>query len=285
MVDKHVHGAGGLGALELDWILLVPFVIAAIVYLGAAGREAHRGRPWRWYRSGFWVLGLAVGAAGFVGPLAAAAHGSFTAHMAAHLLVGMVAPLFLVLGAPMTLALRSLNVSRARRLSWILRSPLARALTNPIVAAVLNVGGMWLVYLTPLHQLMQQSMVVHLLVMAHFLFAGYLYTFALIPVDPSPHRSGFVMRSSVLVLSLAAHGILAKLLYAYPLPGVSVEDAHAGAQLMFYGGDVVDFALIVLLWSHWYRAEGRRLPAAPAPLSPDRAVSHSGPSKSSDQLS
>jgi putative membrane protein len=259
VIDTHVPDSGGFGALNLEWVLTAPFVIAAVLYFGAVVTEARRGRSWPWYRSGFWVLGLATSASGFAGPLAAAAHSSFTAHMATHLLVGMVAPLFLVLGTPVTLALRSLSVAPARRLSRLLRSPVGRALTNPVVAALLSVGGMWLVYRTGLYQLMQQSTLMHLLVMAHFLVAGYLYTVSLIPADPSPHRLGFAMRSSVLVLSLAGHGVLAKVLYANPLPGVTADEAHTGAQLMFYGGDLVDFVLIVLLWTEWYRVTGRRL--------------------------
>jgi len=155
-------------------------------------------------------------------------------------------------------------------MSRVLRGPLGRVLVNPAVAALLNVGGMWVLYLTPLYELMQQVVLVHLLVMLHFLLAGYLYTLALVPVDPSPHKAGFPFRAVVLVVSLAAHGVLAKLLYAYPPPGVGTVDAHAGAQLMFYGGDAVEFAVIALLCAEWYRVSGRRLQTAALPPGEDR---------------
>ncbi len=256
-----MHGGPSTGGVPVDWILVAPFLLAAIAYLAAALSGTRR-RAWPWYRSTFWVLGLAAAAAGFVGPVATAAHEGFTAHMGAHLLVGMVAPLLLVLAAPMTLALRTMSVVPARRLSRLLRSPIGRLLTQPVVAAFLNVGGLWVLYLTPLYELMTQVLLVHLLVMVHFLVAGYLYTVSLVSVDPSPHRASFTLRAVVLVVSLAAHGVLAKLLFAYPLPGVTPADAHAGAQLMFYGGDTVDFVIIVLLCAEWYRATGRRLQTA-----------------------
>ncbi|SDQ07883.1 cytochrome c oxidase assembly protein [Leucobacter chromiiresistens] len=270
MTPAHVHG-GEASAPGAELILAVPALAAVTVYVAAAVIETRRGRPWPWHRTACWIAGALCAAAGFVGPLAAASHGSFVAHMGAHLLVGMVAPLLLVLAAPITLALRALSVDPARRLSRVLRSPVARVLAHPVVAAVLNVGGMWVLYRTPLYDAMQRDLLVHWLVMLHFIFAGTLYTAALVGVDPSPHRSGFALRAGVLVVSLAAHGVLAKLLVAEPPPGISAAEAEAGAQLMFYGGDAVDFVLIVLLCAEWYRVTGRRMRretagrAAPAP--------------------
>ena len=45
----------------------------------------------------FWYAGLGCAGAGLIGPVATAAHTSFAAHMAGHLLLGMIAPLLLVL--------------------------------------------------------------------------------------------------------------------------------------------------------------------------------------------
>lgn len=258
VVAEHVHGGPSTGGVPVEWILGAPFLLAATVYLIAALNGRSR-KAWPWYRSVFWCVGMTGAASGFVGPLATAAHESFTAHMATHLLVGMVAPLLLVLAAPMTLALRTMNVAPARRLTRLLRSGFGRFLTNPVVAAFLNVGGLWALYLTPLYELMQQVMLVHLLVMMHVLIAGYLFTVSLIAVDPSPHRAGLTVRGIVLVVSIAAHGVLAKILYAYPPPGVAPADAGYGARLMFYGGDAVDVVLIVLLCAEWYRVTGRLL--------------------------
>lgn len=268
VIAAHLHESGS-GASSADLVLVMPFLLAIVVYVAAVLVHRRSGRAWPWHRTVLWIAGIAAAAGGFVGPLAAASHGSFTAHMGAHLLVGMVAPLLLAMAAPVTLALRTMSLVPARRLSRLLRSPLGRALTHPVVAAVLNVGGMWALYLSPLYDLMQQVVLVHWLVMLHFLAAGYLYTVSLVAIDPSPHKARFTVRASVLVISLAAHGVLAKLLYASPPPGVSADDAQAGAQLMFSGGDAVDFVIIVLLCAEWYRATGRRLRVAPASASFD----------------
>lgn len=242
----------------MTWVLLLPFAAALIGYLCASAAETRRGRPWPWWRTSLWAAGIVIAAGGFVGPLVGAAHGDFVGHVVTHVAVGMVAPALLVLGAPMTLALRTLTQVPAKRLSRLLRSAPARALTNPVVAAILNVGGMWVLYLTPLHRAADIP-IVHLMLTLHFLLVGYLFTASLLCVDPSPHRSSLRVRVVVLLLTIAAHGVLAKLIYADPPPGFSIEDVHAGAQLMFYAGDVVDLALLALLGWEWYRTTGRSL--------------------------
>lgn len=255
----HDHGHGTTSGIDPDLILVFPFAFALAFYGVCALIQHHRGRPWPWYRSACWTAGIAAAAAGFSGPLAEAAHEDFVAHMGAHVLVGMAAPLLLVLGRPVTLTLRSIHVASARRLSRALNSLPARILGSPITAAVLSIGGLWLLYSTPLHEAMQQSTLLHLAVMTHFLIAGYLFTAAIIPMDPAPHRAGFPLRTAVVVVALAAHGILAKTLYAHPPAGVTDPDAQAGALLMYYAGDVVDVTIITILCAQWYRAAGRSI--------------------------
>jgi putative membrane protein len=243
-------------------VLVIPFALALLLYLGAVAVTRHRGRPWPWYRSVFWVLGVGAATGAFAVP---GVDGSLAGHMAGHLLLGMVAPLLLVLAAPVTLALRTLSVVPARRLSRMLKSAPARALTHPVVAALLSVGSLWLLYRTPLFALMMADPIVHLVVLAHVLIAGYLYTASLVSIDPAPHQSSFALRASVLVLSIAAHGILAKSLVASPPVGVGAADAEAAARLMFSGGDAVEVIIAVLLCAQAYRVAGRRLGAAPLP--------------------
>lgn len=254
-VHDHSSGAG----ISSDVILALPFAFALVFYVVCALVQWRRGRPWPWFRSAAWTAGIVAAASGFIGPLAAASHDDFVAHMWTHLLVGMAAPLLLVLGAPITLILRSIDVGAARRLSRALRSWPARFFTAPVTAAILTIGGMWMLYATPLYAEMKGSVLVHLAIMTHLLVAGYLFTTAIIPVDPAPHRAGFALRTAVMIVALAAHGILAKTLYAHPPEGVSTVDAQAGAQLMFYAGDVIDAAIIVILCAQWYRASGRDL--------------------------
>jgi putative membrane protein len=245
-------------------------------YVAAAAIARRRGRRWSSWRTGAWCAGLAVAGAGLLGPLATAAHHDFTAHMAGHLLVGMLAPLLLVLAGPLTVLLQALPVHRARALSRLLQHGSVRALTHPVTAAVLNAGGLWLLYTTDLYPAMGEHEALHVLVHLHVLASGYLLTAALIGVDPAPHRPGFASRAVVLVLFLAAHAVLAKYLYAHPPAGVPAEQAQRAGMLMYYGGDLVDVVLITVLCRQWYAAAGRRRSQTPAA---DRGTE--GPTRSS----
>lgn len=237
---------------------LLGFLVAYVVAVAVSDR---RGRAWPTWRAGAAVAGV-VSALVAVGPLGVAGHHDFVAHMWGHLLLGMVAPLLLVLSAPGTLALRALPLIPARRLSRVLGSAYVQVVSHPVVAAVLNVGGLWLLYAT-LHASMHTSTVAHLVIHLHVLLAGWLFTAAILQVDPTPHPHGHRLRAAVLVGFMALHAILGKYVYAHPPVGVSAPEAQAGAQLMYYGGDYVDLVLIVLFCLDWYR---RTAPGRPRPV-------------------
>jgi putative membrane protein len=252
----HTHADA---AMPLDLVIAGLGAVAVVAYLAGVAGSHRRGRPWHPGRSVLWCAGVVAAAASVAGPLAAAAHEDFTAHMWTHLLGGMIAPLLLVLAAPVTLALRTLAVTPARRLSRMLRSAPARTLAHPVPALILSTGGLWLIYLTPVFAAMRTAPLAHLVVHAHLLAAGYLFTAAIIDSDPRPHRSARPLRAGVLLVAVAAHGILAKHLYASPPSGVTDAAAAEGAQLMYYAGAGVEAAIIVIFCAQWYRAAGKRM--------------------------
>jgi putative membrane protein len=257
--EDHGQAGAALGWPIPGWLILAALILAAVLYLAAAASQtaaASRTRAGAWpaHRSVLWLLGLAAIATAALGPLADAARHDFAAHMAAHLLAGMLAPLLMALAAPVTLTLRVLDVAHARRVSRSLNSRPARFLTDPAPAAILNVGSLWALYATPFGGMLLGASSSHHLLLAHFFLAGYLFTAAIAGVDPAPHRRSFRLRLAVLALAIAAHSILAKHLYSHPPAGVPAAAAEDGALLMYYGGDLLHLALVVLLCARWYRA-------------------------------
>lgn len=257
------HHAVGSGPDLLGPVVAGSVSIAAALYLAAVRHAGRRGRAWSGRRSASWLLGLTLAGAAVVGPLAERAHSDFRAHMVGHLLLGMLAPLLLVLAAPGTLALRALPVPAARRLARLLRSRPVAVLCAPAVAAVLDVGGLWLLYRTDLYAWTLTSPTLHALVHLHVFLSGCLLTVALVGPDPAPHRATPVTRATVLVLAAAAHDVLAKTLYGHPPTGTTPDRAAAAAQIMYYGGTVVEIALMTLLCAQWWSAA--RSPTAAAP--------------------
>ncbi len=254
-MDAHLPHGGSGAAFSAVALLLVGGVLVA--YLLAAWAQRRAGRRWSGWRVAFFAAGAGLLAVAVLPPVVALAHHDLRGHMAQHLLVGMLAPLGLVLGAPVTLALRTLSVPAARRVTAVLRSRPVRVLSHPATAALLNVGGMAVLYATPLYVAMLASPALHHAVHVHFLAAGYLFTWAVLAgPDPAPHPSPMRTRLGVLFLSMAAHATLGKLMYGLLLPRGTPHDAdeiRAAAQLMYYGGDLAEVLLAVALFAAWYR--------------------------------
>lgn len=227
----------------------------AVLYLAAAVRLRRRGDAWPWWRS----LSFATGCAAIA---AVPAGATFPAHMVQHLVVGMFAPLLLVSARPVTLLLRALPAGRIRRaLVAVARSAPAAVLMFPPVAALLDVGGLWVLYRTGLFAATHDDPWLHALVHLHVLVAGVLFSAAICGLDPLRHRASFLLRASTLVAAGAAHAVLAKSLWVAPPPGTafSPADLHTGAEVMYYGGDLAEIGLAVVIAVGWYAAGGRTL--------------------------
>ena len=251
--------------VSADLILGLLLFLVWVLYCVAAIISNRRHRQWPLYRTAFWTFGVMCAASVVIGPLAAQAHTDFRAHMLGHLLLGMLAPLLIALAAPMTLILRALNVKTARRLSRALKSRPVSILSNPMTASLLNIYGLWVLYLTDLYRMMQQDMFLYTVVHLHVFLAGYLFTSSFIYIDPTPHRLSFTFRAVVFVFALAGHGILSKYIYAHPPRGVPSDQAEAGGMLMYYGGDAIDIIMIFIFCFQWYRATWARASNFPAP--------------------
>ncbi|WP_429665704.1 cytochrome c oxidase assembly protein [Bacillus gobiensis] len=254
MNNEHTHPAHSSDQALFEPVLAAAFFLLIALYLIAGIVSNRRYKKWPMHRYLLWIAGIICATASIIGPLAQKAHMDFTAHMIGHLLLGMLAPLLLVLAAPMTLILRAIPIASARRVSQLLKSRPIRILTDPITASVLNIGGLWILYMSDLYTVMHLNAIVHTLVHIHMFFAGYVFTASILLIDPTPHRHNFMYRAIVLIFALAGHSILSKIIYAQPPSGVSREQAEHGAMLMYYGGDVVDLVLIVFLCFQWYRA-------------------------------
>ncbi len=184
----------------------------------------------------------------------------FLVHVTQHLLLASAAQLLLALSAPVTLALRTLPTAARPAMLGLVHSSLARIGTHPVVIVALNLGPLYGLYLTSIFETMQRHPLLHAAVHLHMIAAGCLLSWYLVGIDPLPRRGGLRTRLAVLVAVAGGHDVLAKLMYVHTLPATdSSADVRAGAQLMYYGGDAVELALLVVLLVQWYRSTGREL--------------------------
>lgn len=246
-VPGHSHLPAAPGAWSPVVVVVAMLALAYLAAVMRAGTGPHR---WPGRRSAVWLLGCAVAVVALSPVLAG--HDP-AAHMARHLLLGMFAPLGLVLGAPVTLLLRVTEPATGRGISRVLRARPVHVLVHPAVAALLAVGGLYAVLLTPLAEAADTHPVLHDALLLHYLAAGYLFTWSIAGPDPAPRRPGMATRVVALVLAVAAHSVLAKVLYARAPEGADGEAVREAAQLMYYGGDLAELALAAALFAIWYR--------------------------------
>ncbi|MFF5158308.1 cytochrome c oxidase assembly protein [Streptomyces sp. NPDC000348] len=237
-------------------VLVCGLVCAA--YAAAAARLRRRGDAWPWRRDCAFVAGGAALVWGLSGWLPG---GPFTAHSVRHLLVAMAGPVLLVVARPLTLALRVLPPGVLRRgLLRAAHSPFAAWPLFPPAAAVVDVGGLWVLYRTELLSAMHHRPALSGLLDLHMLLAGLLFSAAVCQLDPVRRRWSLPLRATTLLLAGAAHAVLAKSVCATGPPGTSftTHDLCSGAQVMYYGGDAVEAVLALILAVQWYAATGRR---------------------------
>ena len=170
-----------------------------------------RGDTWPIHRTILWTLGWIMFVWATSGAPDIWGRVLFSVHMVMHMVIAMVVPLLLVPAAPLTLALRALP-SRPDR-TWgprevILQVVHSRAMTvlsNPVVAAALFFGSLAAFYWSPLFELALTTHSGHLLMLAHFFITGYMFTWALIGIDPGPPKWSPAMLLLILFATISFH--------------------------------------------------------------------------------
>ena len=252
------HAVHEQGVAPSGWLLLVPVAVAA-GYLWLAHARRHDARRWDVRRTLAFLAGCLALAFGLTPAWLPYPTGDFREHMLGHLLVAMLAPLGLVLGAPVTLLLRSVPAWAGRRIGRVLNSAPVHVLAHPVTALVLSVGGMAVLYTTGLYALTTVHPPLHHGVHAHFLVSGCLFAWAIAGPDPAPRRPSVPARLVVLGVAITVHTVLSQLIYAgvaVDLP-VPPEQRRGGAELMYYGGDIAELLLAFALVTTWRRTPAR----------------------------
>jgi putative membrane protein len=253
--DMPAHGGDGISNLPEGILPALALLLAATTYLLLAVRAGRRNpvQGWRRWRTASFLAGLVLLAAALLPPVAPFAHADFRGHMTQHMLIGMYAPLFLVLGAPATLLLRALPAPRGRQVTAVLHSRPARAVTHPAAALLLSTGGLAVLYFTPLYNLATNHPAGHWLLHAHFLLSGCLFAHAIAGPDPAPARPGVRTRLAYLGAAVAAHAVIAQLMYGGFWVDIHapIDQVRAGGEIMYYGGDIAELLLAAALVATW----------------------------------
>jgi putative copper resistance protein D len=183
----------------------------------------------------------------------------FTAHMTEHVLIGMVAPILLVLGAPITLALQA---TEARGLRRLLRSRVVAIVTHPIVAWTLFGATLVALVFSPLLEWSVRSDAVHGVVHAHFLLVGSLFASTLLAIDPIPHPLPHGGRLLAVLLAVPFHAFVGVALLTarqplFPEVYPSLADQHSAAAVLWSSGELLTLTVAGIVFARWWSAEQR----------------------------
>jgi putative copper resistance protein D len=196
---------------RFDWLWVAVVLFGLVTYFLGVAKVRRRGDKWQWFRSVNWVIGLLVLTYITSGPPSVYGRVLFSAHMVDHMALTMVAPIFLVLGAPVTLALRALPArgdgTRGIR-EWVLvfvQSRFSQLVTHPLFAAANFAGSIVLFYFSDAVGFAMRDHVGHELMILHFSLTGYIFVLSMIGTDPLPRRAPYPMRLLLLLATMAFH--------------------------------------------------------------------------------
>jgi putative copper resistance protein D len=196
--------------------------------------------------------------------------------MVSHMMLNMLAPILLVLGGAVTLALRALPAAGKDNppgpREWIVafvHSPLARVLTHPVVALVLFVGSYYVLYFSGLFDSALDLHWAHLAMNAHFLLAGYVFYWPVIGIDPTPRRLPSVGKLAMVFASMPFHAFFGVILMnmqqiigdrfyrSLALPWVldPLSDQRLGGGIAWAAGEVPLLVVVVALLVQWSRQD------------------------------
>ena len=260
---------------DVLWILITAFL--AFFYLAGVWRLRKRGDKWPVLRTISWLAGLLLLFYVTNGALNVYGMYLFSSHMLGHMLLTMMIPVLLVPGAPVTLAARAIRKrtdgSRGAR-EWILlavHSRYAAVLANPVVAAVLFAGSLWVFYYSPLFRWAISDHIGHQWMIVHFLLTGYLFVQALIGIDPVPYRAPYPLRLLLLLGTMGFHAFFGIALMTgtgllladwFGAMGrdwgpTALADQQTGGGIAWSIGEIPTIALAIAMAISWSRGDAK----------------------------
>ena len=263
---------------RFDLIFGTAALVLAVLYVLGVRRLRRRGDAWPVGRTVGWLCGCAALLVGTSSGIGRYGPAMFSVHMAEHMILSMLVPILLVLGGPVTLALRALPAAGRGAppgpREWLLafvHSPPARLLTHPLVALPLFVGSYYALYFSGLFAAALPQHPAHVLMNVHFLVTGLVFFWPVVGIDPAPRRLPPAARMGVLFASVPFHAFFGVALMssdtvigegfyrALALPWVPdpLRDQQLGGGLAWASGEIPLLLVVIVLLVQWSRHDER----------------------------
>ncbi|GAA2444629.1 cytochrome c oxidase assembly protein [Streptomyces pulveraceus] len=259
-----------------DPFFLIGCVLAIGLYAYAVLRLRRRGDGWPAGRIVFFVVGVLSIALVMCTKLNDYGMVMFSVHMVQHMVISMLSPILLLLGAPVTLTLRALPVAGRGRtgprelLLKLLHSRYMKIITHPVFTIPLFIASLYGLYFTPLFDFLMGSKTGHIAMMVHFLAVGLVFFWPIMGVDPGPHRPGYVMRMLELFAGMPFHAFfgIALMMATTPMVGTyqhppaslgidALSDQGWAGGIAWAFSEIPSVLVLIALVFQWYRSEQR----------------------------
>lgn len=196
-------------------------------------------------------------------------------HMVQHMLLSMIVPLAFALGAPITLALRTLPLKPKKWLLAVLHSKVARVLSFPPLTFALYVVSPWALYFSGWYEASLRSDYIHQMMHLHLIMVGALFFWPLMGIDPVPGRVGYPFRVLLTVMTLPFHAFLGVTIMGSQslLGGNWYPDLHNGPMaswlpdpfddqelaggILWATGDLIGVIFFLVMFAQWVRSSMR----------------------------
>jgi cytochrome c oxidase assembly factor CtaG len=265
--------------IHLTSLVALFLLVSAALYGYGVYRLRRRGDHWPPGR----IVAFVVGGLGSIGAVTLSGVEAYddtllSVHMVQHMVLAMVGPIFLALGAPVTLALRTMQRKPKRTLLAFLHSRAIRVLTFPLVTFGIFIANPFALYFTGLYKVTLENDWLHELTHIHFIVTGCLFFWPLLGLDPLPNRWPYPARALLMVLSVPFHTVLGltimqdkSLLGGDYYPSLHLawvnpwSDQVTAGGILWAGGELVSVAMLGILIIQWMRQserEARRIDRA-----------------------
>ena len=265
----------------LQWSADPFFLVACLVGLALYGwgvvRLVRRGDAWPVGRTVSFVVGVLTVMLVLCTGLNDYGMVMFSVHMVQHMVISMLSPILILLGAPITLALRALpTAGRDRKgprelLLMLLHSRFMRIVTHPAFTIPLFIASLYALYFTPIFDFLMDSKTGHIAMMCHFLAVGLVFFWPIMGVDPGPHRPGYLMRMLELFAGMPFHAFFGIALmmasepmvetYKNPPASLGIDalaDQNAAGGIAWAFSEIPSVLVLLALLFQWYRSEQRQ---------------------------
>jgi putative copper resistance protein D len=261
-----------------DVLVLVTLATLAYLYLAGVIKVRRQGIPWNIGRTLSFCFALVLVLLVMASGVGTYGRAMFSMHMVQHMTLTMIVPIFLALGAPITLALRALPAARADGpwgpREWLLATLHSRwfgVISYPLVAFALYVFTLYGFYFSPLFELSQRSHIAHLLVHLDFVLTGCLFFWSVIAIDPMPRRMSPPARMLLLFASLPLHAFFGVVLMSsnsvlaadwysqlrLSWIGDRLADQQLGGGIAWGFGEIPSILVLGVVFLQWVRSDER----------------------------